>query len=451
MRRSPSLVVALLLAAPAAAEETPRLEPGSPRAVEEAMRLYRTANDVWGAGRRSHAGRLAARAVGLAPGAPGPRRLLGHLLHEQGDCSLALHHLREFVRLGRVEKQVKQARKLIKDCTTSGKRKGKLAVRVVPPAAEVRVLTPGEDKPVASGNGSVEAELPAGSWRVEARLAGRVDGSFPVQVPAGLRTAVSYSLALRPAVLTVVSVPPGALVKVDGDPAGRAPLQLDPLPPGDHELVATLPGHEPARARVSAEPGQAVRAELRPAPKPARLRVLAGVEGAAVGIDDGAGCRAPCEVEVPANRPQRLRLRAPGYLDATREVVAGPDRIGELRVRLEPETALLERRGRARGGMVLAGTGAALLAGGAWALLAALGAADDADGAFERYRGAGTGREADAAWREAAALDGLAETQTALAAGLLAVGAAAGLWGTWRWLGTPDEEAALEQGGDDAQ
>ena len=370
-----ALILTVLVAAPAPAPAGESFDPGSPQAVQEAMRLVGRAVALRGDGRLAGATAAATRAVELAPGAPGPRRLLGELHEAAGDCFSALEQLTAYTRLGREDKAVKQVNELIRACRTDGKRRGRLVVRVAPPAAALQLLAPGQEAPVASGQGNIDAELPSGSYRLLARLPGHEEVDVAVFAKAGATTTVAHSLVLRPAAITVVTVPPGADVKLDGEPVGRSPLHLEPVKPGDHEVVAELAGHAPARAQARTEPGQALRLELRPAPEPAKLRVTADVEQASVEVEGGAGCRLPCEVQVPAGRLGRLRLRAPGFLEATREVLAAPGQVGEVRVRLTPEPAAAVRRGQRSWGMALAAAGVALAAGGVVALLPAGGRA----------------------------------------------------------------------------
>jgi len=410
------------------------------------MRLVGRAQALRRDGRPGGATNAATRAVRLAPGAPGPRRLLGELLHASGDCAQATAHLVAYTRLGRADKAVQQAAALIRECTTDKKRRGRLVVRVTPPAAELQVRAPGRKDPVASGQGSVEAEVPSGLYLLQARLAGHEDVDVRVFVKARATTTVAHSLALRPAAVTVVTVPPGATVEIDDKPVGRSPLRIEPVPPGDHEVVAELAGHLPARAGARAEPGEEVRLELRPKPKPAKLRVVAGVEGATVQPDGAPACRAPCDVEVAAGRKQRLRVRAPGFLETSREVLAAPGQVGEVRVRLTPEPAAAARRGQRSWGKALAVAGVALVAGGLVALLTSQSTSGDADDAYDRYTAASEVTLARAAWDEATALDGLATRQLGIAGGLLGAGVLVGGFGGWRWLSTPEDDTGASAG-----
>jgi len=111
------------------------------------MRLVGEAQAQRRDGRLGRATESARRAVALAPGSPGPRRLLGELYHAGGDCARATAHLVAYTRLGRKDKAVRQADALIRECTSDAKRQGQLRVRVTPSGADVRVDAPGRKKP----------------------------------------------------------------------------------------------------------------------------------------------------------------------------------------------------------------------------------------------------------------------------------------------------------------
>jgi serine/threonine-protein kinase len=72
-----------------------------------------------------------------------------------------------------------------------------------------------------------------------------------------------------PAVLTIETDPPGALIRVDGKEAGRSPLTLDTLAPGEHKVSATLEGRRPAERQVKlTTPGERAMMLLALAPEP---------------------------------------------------------------------------------------------------------------------------------------------------------------------------------------
>jgi hypothetical protein len=77
------------------------------------------------------------------------------------------------------------------------------------------------------------------------------------------------ALELAPTTLTITSTPPGAQVRVDGEPAGATPLRVD-VPAGAHELEVLLAGHVTAHERVVVgyASRRAVQVPLEPEPTP---------------------------------------------------------------------------------------------------------------------------------------------------------------------------------------
>ena len=241
----------------------------------------------------------------------------------------------------------------------------------------------------------------------------------------------------------MTSEPAGAQVEVDGRPVGTAPLTVEPVKPGDHEVVAKLERYQEARARVAVEAGRRVELELRPEPEPAKLTVTASdadgqaVEGASVELSGATKGKAPLELELPAGRKGSVRVLAPGYLPAVKELEPTPGQVGDLAFALELSPEAAARASRQRGGTILGGTGALLAAGGVAALLAGLSAADDADSAYGRYQQALTGDAAQAAYTEAQSLDEEAASRQTLGLSLLGAGVALGVVSGWQLLSGP--------------
>jgi len=103
-------------------------------------------------------------------------------------------------------------------------------------------------------------------------------------------------LATPPAVATVevqvATTPPGAAIKVNGEDKCTSPCSV-PLPSGDYQITASLPGYEPGANGVTVPvpaPGApaaplAVNLTLEPSPQP--MRILAeGIDGGLVTVDD---------------------------------------------------------------------------------------------------------------------------------------------------------------------
>ena len=437
----PLLVLALLGATGAGGE--PELVPGTPAAVEAAIKL--TSEAVGAAKAKSYVKAISAaeEAARLAPGAPAPRQLLGDLYLRLGDCARSMRWFSDVERMAREDGVVKRARKVLKMCATDKKRQGDVAVRVEPAEASVNLFAPGAKAAVVAGQGRAEGRVPAGTYRLVARLPGFAALEADVRVPARGKAEVAHRLERLPSVLVVTSDPAGAQVELDGKALGTAPLTVEPVKPGDHEVVAKLDRHRPARARVAVEAGKRVELELRPEPEPAKLSVTATdadgdtIEGATVELGGATKGKAPLELELPAGRTGSVRVAASGYLPSVRELEPGPGQVAELAFSLEESPEAAAQASRQRWGLILGGSGALLAAGGVAALLAGLGAASDADSAYGRYQQALAGDAAQAAYTEAKSLDEEAASRQTLGLSLLGVGVALGVASGWQLLTGP--------------
>ena len=109
---------------------------------------------------------------------------------------------------------------------------GTLAVQSSPAGVEVFV------DGVSRGMTPARISLPAGSHILELRGRG-VPRVIPLQVPAGGQVSQYLEFADTPmtGMLVVHSQPAGAKVSVDGVARGAAPITLEALSPGDHEVV----------------------------------------------------------------------------------------------------------------------------------------------------------------------------------------------------------------------
>jgi serine/threonine-protein kinase len=90
-------------------------------------------------------------------------------------------------------------------------------------------------------------------------LAQRDKANQPVPGPI----AVARPQVAGPPVLVVSTNPPGAALSIDGAPVGVAPVTVDTLRVGEHEVEATLEGHQPVKRTVTLpKPGERVMIEL---------------------------------------------------------------------------------------------------------------------------------------------------------------------------------------------
>ncbi|HEV1286597.1 MAG TPA: PEGA domain-containing protein [Bryobacteraceae bacterium] len=140
-----------------------------------------------------------------------------------------------------------------------------------------RPITPPPQKPVA--------------WK-KALIFGAILGLLVAVAGIGF---LLYRARLRKAVPTaaatmevqVATTPPGAAVKVNGEDKCTSPCSV-PLPAGDYQITAALPGYESGATGVTvAATGAPPQVSLTLEPSPQPMRILAeGVDGGKVTVDD---------------------------------------------------------------------------------------------------------------------------------------------------------------------
>ena len=149
------------------------------------------------------------------------------------------------------------------------------------------------------------------------------DGYAPSRTARELhRGDNSLDLPLEPlATLDIDSQPRGALVEIDGHPAGSTPLHVTTLAPGSTVAIAmALPGSRAVTTRVQVPPrGQERRVSQQLAPDSdlVRVHLFSSPPGATV-LESGQAATAdrtftPADVFVPAGQLARFTLTMPGH------------------------------------------------------------------------------------------------------------------------------------------
>jgi hypothetical protein len=142
----------------------------------------------------------------------------------------------------------------------------------------------------AVGSGAPPPGAPAVPWK-RAILLGGVGGA--ILAVAGIAVLVQMArkknVAPPPPANTVsvdvVTTPPGAAVKVNGEVKCTAPCKAD-LAPGTYQFTALLEGYEPAVSSVSVVAGTPVSVNLALDPQSQTLRLLTELPGGKVTLDD---------------------------------------------------------------------------------------------------------------------------------------------------------------------
>lgn len=112
---------------------------------------------------------------------------------------------------------------------------------------------------LAHGELPFEATLPPGSYEVSVHAPGHLPWSTLSRVEADARAEVSAAPQPAPAKtgdITVTSNVPGALIEVNGEPAGFSPTVLSNLAVGSHNVKLRTPGRLPWLGKVAVNPDQ---------------------------------------------------------------------------------------------------------------------------------------------------------------------------------------------------
>lgn len=105
--------------------------------------------------------------------------------------------------------------------------------------------------------------VPPGKVVVTLSLEGYRQYEETVEVQAGDELKVNATLKPLPASLEVFSIPDGAVVYVDNERRGKAPLTIETLEAGEHRIRAEMPGFEPLARTVDLKQGKRTPEEFR--------------------------------------------------------------------------------------------------------------------------------------------------------------------------------------------
>ncbi|MBF2052325.1 MAG: PEGA domain-containing protein [Candidatus Sericytochromatia bacterium] len=221
---------------------------------------------------------------------------------------------------------------------------------------------------------AIYAEMPTGQLRIDSTPSGaevvlnqQLMGRTPLHLPqviAGEHTLLlrqanyqvnqqkiqvkpsqvaAFNLALleerRGGSLNVHITPPGAQVAINGKSHGPAPLVLDALPPGLHQVTVSHPDYHSQLHTVMVAAGQVKNFETRllPKKKPRGTLYLDLVPSrASVYVNGVYQGHTPVMLMLDAE-PQQLTLRRPGYARWEQQVKVDPAQSLRLNPRLEKD------------------------------------------------------------------------------------------------------------------
>jgi formylglycine-generating enzyme required for sulfatase activity len=162
----------------------------------------------------------------------------------------------------------------------------------------------------------------------------RVEAGVPIELPP-------VELVEADGLLTVISLPPGASVSVDGRYRGTTPVEVELAPGRDYEVITAKAGYstETRKLRMASRSGRTLRVELQA--RIGILRIKADPPDAEVLIDGQPRGAANQEFSLPA-RTHRIEIRKDGLAPFITEISPQPGLPENLNVQLmTPEEAVL--------------------------------------------------------------------------------------------------------------
>ncbi len=167
--------------------------------------------------------------------------------------------------------------------------------------------------------------LRSGEYDLHISAPGYVDYTGTLTVSDEASQRLDVALSPLPGRVTFAGLPEGAVIEIDGEAAGRAPFQGQPLAAGDHRVRITTERYLP-ETRTIAVTGRTIDQTVEFALQPAwaEVNIDSKPSGATVFVDDDAIGSTPLSAEILRGE-RGLRLQAAGYADLVRtlELAAG--------------------------------------------------------------------------------------------------------------------------------
>jgi formylglycine-generating enzyme required for sulfatase activity len=155
--------------------------------------------------------------------------------------------------------------------------------------------------------------------------------------------SVQLELQLLPGLVSIESLPAGARVQIDGEPAGQTPLRDLPVEAGAHKLALEAERYLPLEQELVVT-GRNIEQQLtlELAPGWAEVAIASLPAGAAILVDGEARGSTPATLELMGGERQ-LILQLAGYADAQQTLVISPGQPLQLEaIALEPAAGVLE-------------------------------------------------------------------------------------------------------------
>jgi formylglycine-generating enzyme required for sulfatase activity len=177
----------------------------------------------------------------------------------------------------------------------------------------------------------------AGPRILEIQMDNYQDIKTEVQI-AGCPQEQSFDFALIPgwSDVFISSIPEGAVVSVDGQPAGNTPLKIE-LPEGNHLLQISAEGFKPWQTQLTVKPNQPQSIkDIQLQAADGTLALQTQPAGANITIDEKFVGKTPLTVKLSANSEHEIRISKAGYENESRRVQVATGKMKNLAVGLKP-------------------------------------------------------------------------------------------------------------------
>ncbi|TDJ44422.1 MAG: PEGA domain-containing protein, partial [Gammaproteobacteria bacterium] len=213
---------------------------------------------------------------------------------------------------------------------------GDIAFVTDPPDAEIYV-----DEQVV-GRTPATVSIMAGEHAVLVRKGGYKSWTHTLSVDAGRPEQLPLiALVEVDGLLSIVSMPTGAAVSVDGRYRGTTPAEVELAPGRRYEVIVSKPGFGTVTRSVEMESRRGHTVRLTLEPRLGIVRITTDQADAELFVDGESRGHANQELTLPA-RMHRIEVRKPGFATFTAEVNPQPGMPEEIDIRmLTPAEAVL--------------------------------------------------------------------------------------------------------------
>ena len=196
------------------------------------------------------------------------------------------------------------------------------------------------DKPVGT-TPLTEVEVEAGTHLLRAHKRRYLPTEQEITVEGrNRRQAITLTLEPNWGKAALQSVPEGATITIDGEPAGKLTPAVVELEAGEHRLGFSKPLFRPKEITLSLEAGQSLSPPpVRLVPSPGTVRITGTPAGASVAVDSVFIGKTPIEKELAPHTEHTVTVTAPGYAPRTIRLTLGPEERRTVEVELQPQYA----------------------------------------------------------------------------------------------------------------